>query len=381
MQPASLFIVEDESIVASDLKETLQALGYVVAGMAKSGETALEKIQEARPDLVLMDIHLAGGMDGIDTAGKVHTHYTIPVIFLTAYADKALLERAKLTEPYGYILKPYDERALQSTIEMALYKFRADERVKENEALIRSLLDLNPAPVFILDKDTNVLYINTAFSLQKTFPAIPPSPFPSARPLSDLVASGKISPALFDAVQVHFFDNGPFKFEEEFQGTWLSHTISPLVDQNNQVSRCAVESFDITDIKKRELDLTSLTRQLESEKHSLALFAAMLDSMDDFVVATDMVGNIIYINKAFQVRFRFTNEDISGKHISAIKDPADPFALDTNSFLNDKKQVWSGSVTVVNKFGIRIKALLKSTPVAFERQNVCRVFVFRERLG
>ena len=379
--PASLFIVEDEGIVASDLSETLQTLGYSVAGIAKSGENALEKIQIAKPDLVLMDIHLAGTMDGIDTAAKIHSLYMIPVIFLTAYADKALLERAKLTEPYGYILKPYEERGLQSTIEMALYKFRTDERVREDEALVRSLLNLNPAPVFILDKDTNVLYINTAFSQKKTLPNVPSTPSPSRQSLSTLVSSGMISQALFDAVQAHFYDPAPYKFEEEFQGTWFSHTISPLLDQNNQVSRCAVKSFDITDVKKRELDLTSLTRQLESEKQSLTLFAAMLDSMDDFVVATDMVGNIMYINKAFQVRFRFSKEDVAGKHISALKDPADPFALDTNSFLNDKKQVWSGSVTVVNKFGIRIKTLLKSTPVALDHQNICRVFVFRERLG
>jgi len=379
--PASIFIVEDEGIVASDLSETLQTLGYRVAGIAKSGENALEKIQVAKPDLVLMDIHLAGTMDGIDTAAKVHTLYMIPVIFLTAYADKALLERAKLTEPYGYILKPYEERGLQSTIEMALYKFRTDERVREDEALVRSLLNLNPAPVFILDKDTNILFINAAFSQKNTPPGAPEAPSSSHQPLSTLVASGRISPALFDAVQAHFYDPAPYKFEEEYKGNWYFHTISPLPDQNNHVSRCAVESFDITDVKKRELDLTGLARQLESEKQSLLLFAAMLDSMDDVVVATDMVGTIMYINKAFQERFRFSKDDVFGKHISTIKDPADPFALDTNSFFNDKKQVWTGSVTVVNKFGIRIKTLLKSTPVALDRQNVCRVFVFRERLG
>jgi two-component system, response regulator PdtaR len=376
MQPTSFFIVEDEAIVANDLKETLQSLGYAVAGTAKSGEVAIEKIRETRPNLVLMDIHLAGTMDGIDTAGQVRTLFNIPVVFLTAYADNALLERAKRTEPYGYIIKPYDDRGLQSTIEMALYKFRADERVKENEALVRSLLNINPDPVFIIDKDTRVLFINAAFDPQQAM--APPGNSPL--PLSSYVASGMISPALLNAVQGHFYDKSPYKFEEEYRGKWLSHTLSPLSDQNNEITRCAIESYDITDIKKRELDLTDLTRQLESEKKSLALFAAMLDSMDDFVITTDMMGNILYLNRAFQVRFGFSFEDIAKKHISIIKDPEDPFAMDTNAFFVDKKKVWSGNVTVVNKFGIRIKTLLKSTPVALDRHNVCRVFVLRERV-
>lgn len=136
MSGPAIFIVEDEAIVASDIKETLISLGYTAAGMAKSGELALEKIQQNQPDLVLMDIHLAGDMDGVDTAGKIHALYGIPVIYLTAYADKVLLERAKVTEPYGYVVKPYDERELHSVIEMALYKHRIEREIKKRDAIL-----------------------------------------------------------------------------------------------------------------------------------------------------------------------------------------------------------------------------------------------------
>ena len=88
-----------------------------------------------------MDIHLAGTMDGIEAAGKIHAKYGIPVIFLTAYADSALLERAKVAEPYGYILKPYDERGLHSAIEMALYKHAMEQRLKESEATTRVMVN------------------------------------------------------------------------------------------------------------------------------------------------------------------------------------------------------------------------------------------------
>jgi len=127
----SIFIVEDEVIVANDIKETLKNLGYDVTGIAKSGEDALEKVEELRPDLVLMDIHLATAMDGIEAAGIIHTRFDIPVIYLTAYADKALLDRAKVTEPFGYVIKPFDERELQSTIEIAFYKHKHDLQIRE----------------------------------------------------------------------------------------------------------------------------------------------------------------------------------------------------------------------------------------------------------
>jgi two-component system, response regulator PdtaR len=377
MTPASVFIVEDEAIVADDLRETLKGLGYTVTGTAKNAEIALEKIAETVPDIILMDIHIAGTMDGIDTAAKIHTLNNIPVVFLTAHADAVILERAKKTEPYGYIIKPYDERGLQSTIEMALYKFKADERVKDNEVLVRSLVNLNHEPVFILDKNTNVLYINDAFTSQK--PALHPAQNP--RTLEDLASSGMISGTLLKTIREHFNDASSFTFDEEFREKWISHTITPLHDQNDKITRCAVGSYDITEIKKRELDLTSLTQQLESEKQSLLLFSAMLDSMDDFVIATDMMGNIIYINRTFQERFGYTPAEISGRHISLVKDSDDLFALDTNAFFVDKKKVWAGRVTLVNKFGLRIRTLLKSTPVSLGQLNVCRVFVLREQLG
>jgi len=377
MNPPSVFIVEDEAIVADDIRETLRSIGYTVPGVARSGEAAIEKIAENRPDLVLMDIHIAGTMDGIDTAGRVHALYNIPVVFLTAYADRELLERAKKTEPYGYIIKPYDDRGLQSTIEMALYKFKADEKVRDNETLVRSLLNLNTEPVFILDQNTRILYINDALTATTSLSAASPG----SMTLGMLASSGTISEKLLNEVREHFNDRAPFRFEEEYQGKWLSHTITPLADANNLITRCAVETYDITGMKQRELALTDVTKQLEGEKQSLMLFSSMLDSMDDFVVATDMMGQILYINKTFQVRFGFTAADIHGKHISILKDPADPFAMDTNAFFVDKKRVWSGNVTLMNKFGIHVKTLLKSTPVAIDRQNVCRVFVLRERLN
>jgi PAS domain S-box-containing protein len=373
----AVFIVEDESIVANDIQDALQHLGYEVTGMARSGETALEKIGEAKPDIILMDIRLAGKMDGIETAAKIRTTRAVPVVYLTANSDTPVLERAKATEPYGYILKPFDERDLKSTIEIALHKFRVDEQVRDREQLIRSLVNTNTEPVFIVDRDTNVLFINDAFVSQR--PAMDPGQY--RQKLERFAYAGIISGKLVGAILEHFYDEIPYRFSEEFNGKWLAHTIYPLTDAQNRISRCAVYSYDITDIKQRELDLTNLIEQQANKNQSLILYAAMIESMDDIVIVTDVMGYIFYVNRSFVKRFGYSPAEIKKQHIRILQDPADPFAMDTDAFYVDKKKVWNGSFTGLNKHKMRIKTLLKSSPVVYEDQPVCRVFVLRERQG
>ena len=136
MDKKAILVVEDEQIAAIDLKETLLSLGYRVTGIAPSGERAVEMVDAETPDIILMDIHLAGKMSGIDAAEKILERHSVPVIYLTAYADPDLVERAKKTRPYGYIIKPYNERLIRTEIEIALYKFGLDQNFrKESEDL------------------------------------------------------------------------------------------------------------------------------------------------------------------------------------------------------------------------------------------------------
>lgn len=138
MSNEKILIVEDEGVVALHIEKALEKLGYVVAGIANSGDGAIVKATEIRPDLVLMDIVLKGAVDGIDAAEKISAILNIPVIYLTAHADESTLQRAKLTEPFGYIVKPFRERDLQIAIEFALYKSRMEG---ERKRLIHSLED------------------------------------------------------------------------------------------------------------------------------------------------------------------------------------------------------------------------------------------------
>ena len=136
MGNAKILIVEDEAIIAEEIKTGLEDMGYSVTSIVKTGEAAIEKAQQDRPDLILMDIRLEGKIDGIEAAERIRSRFGIPVIFLTAYADEEKLDRAKLTLPFGYLLKPIQDRDLKVTIEMALYTAKVDaERKSAEEAL------------------------------------------------------------------------------------------------------------------------------------------------------------------------------------------------------------------------------------------------------
>ena len=141
MAKANILIVEDERIVAMDIRNSLEALGYTIAGHADRGEDAVQKAMTLHPDLILMDIVLKGEMDGIQAAEQIQKHSNVPLIFLTAFSDQATLERARVTEPFGFIVKPFDERDLASNIEMALYKHNLDSKLRESENKFRSVIE------------------------------------------------------------------------------------------------------------------------------------------------------------------------------------------------------------------------------------------------
>jgi PAS domain S-box-containing protein len=134
MPNQTILIVEDETITALDIEQSLRASGYKVAGMACTGPEAIAMADQKTPDLVLMDIRLKGSMDGIEAATQIRSKLNIPIVFLTAYADRPTLQRAKSAEPFAYLLKPFEEAVLCTTIEIALHKHRAHELLVQQTA-------------------------------------------------------------------------------------------------------------------------------------------------------------------------------------------------------------------------------------------------------
>ena len=138
---ASILVVEDELIVAHSLQARLQRHGYTVIALARTGDEALSAIARQRPDLILMDIHLADDVDGIEVAERIRGQHDIPVIFLTAYSDDETLSRAKITEPFGYIIKPFEARELINNIEIAMYRKAISDQLSASEARFRGLFE------------------------------------------------------------------------------------------------------------------------------------------------------------------------------------------------------------------------------------------------
>lgn len=162
-RPVSLLIVEDEALVAADLKGKLERNGYTVVGIAVRGREALEMARRNQPQLVLMDIQLAGCRDGIQTAAAIQKDHAIPVVYLTAYSDPATLSRAKLTQPFGYILKPFEERELVTQIELALTRHRTEKQLRDSAERYRNIFKNNHAVLLLIDpRDGRIVDANPA---------------------------------------------------------------------------------------------------------------------------------------------------------------------------------------------------------------------------
>jgi PAS domain S-box-containing protein len=160
MPNAKILIVEDEGIEALDMQHRLESLGYTVSDIVSTGEEAVKKAGETRPDLILMDIMLQGEIDGVTAAEQIHARYDIPFIYLTAYADENTLQRAKITAPHGYIVKPFQERELHITIDMALYKHKMERKLKENEKWLATTLRSIGDAVIATDKNGLITFMN-----------------------------------------------------------------------------------------------------------------------------------------------------------------------------------------------------------------------------
>jgi PAS domain S-box-containing protein len=161
MTKASILVVEDEHIVARDIAARLQRRGYLVAGIASTAQEAIEGTGTHRPDLVLMDIMLKGDVDGIAAADQIRDLYDIPVVYLTAFADDQTLARAKVTDAFGYILKPFEERELTITIDMALYKHRMETRLRESERWLGTTLRSIGDGIIAADTTGAITFLNT----------------------------------------------------------------------------------------------------------------------------------------------------------------------------------------------------------------------------
>ena len=159
-----ILIVEDERMIAEDIKLTLVYFNYKVIGIISKGEDALKKLEKLAPDLVLMDIMLKGKLNGIETGTIITNKYDIPIIFVTAYADDKTIDEATSASPYGFILKPFDSKEIHAVIEMAMVKHKAKKILEESRAKFESMFQGNPEPSVYIDNNFKIVDVNPRFT-------------------------------------------------------------------------------------------------------------------------------------------------------------------------------------------------------------------------
>ncbi|MFW5734496.1 MAG: HD domain-containing phosphohydrolase [Oceanidesulfovibrio sp.] len=191
MEKSTVLIVEDETIVSLDIERRLRFMGYEVLPPVASGEEAVSTAASNNPDIILMDIMLSGEMDGIQAASAIRNRQRVPIIYLTAYADEETLERAQVTEPFGYIIKPFEDRELKTCIQMALYKHTMEERLLENERWLATTLRSIGDAVISTDRNGVVRYMN-----------------PMAEKLVGRSSASAIGKPLEDVARVEELENG-----------------------------------------------------------------------------------------------------------------------------------------------------------------------------
>ncbi len=250
MSSAQVLIVEDEVVVARDLQQRLINMEYTVCGVALSGAEAISMATEMRPNIILMDIKLGKDMDGIEAASRIRNHLDIPVIYLTAYSDQDTLQRAKVSEPFGYLLKPYRTRELQTSIEMVLHKHKLECQVREAAQLHQILLDSMPCAAFLLRTGSREIVASNKFAVEAG--AVPGKTCFGTWGQRDDPCPWCLAPSLWASGQ-------PQHLEVDALGVvWDAHWIPVSEDLYMHYA------FDITERKRTEEQLRKYRQQLRA---------------------------------------------------------------------------------------------------------------------
>jgi PAS domain S-box-containing protein len=272
---AKILIVEDEGIIAEDLQSSLKDSGYSVVGMVASGDAAIAEASTKDPDLVLMDIVLQGNMDGIQAAKKIRELYNIPIIYLTAYSDEKMLDRAKITEPSGYLLKPFRDRELHSTIEMALFKHELEMELKKREAWLSITLQSIGDAVVATDSQGMVKILNpkaaslTGHEEKKAL----------GQPLNDVIritdnkTDGPIPEMVNKMLRLRkpksYFNRDIQLISKDDKHVDIEATAAPIIDSANNRLGTVLVFRDITELKEKEEELRKSKDELQAYSSSL----------------------------------------------------------------------------------------------------------------
>ena len=313
MAKAQILVVEDDNIVVMELRDRLQSLGYVVAAVASYGEEALEKAAETRPDLVLMDIRLRGAMDGLEAAEQIRARFNIPVVYLTAYADETTLQQAKVTEPFGYIIKPFEERELRTNIEIALYKHELEKKLEESEQWLATTLRSIGDAVIATDKEGLVTFVNpvaealTGWEQEDALGRDVTEVFHIVSEETRTVGESLVAKAIEKGAVVSVANQ--ILIDKDGTEIAVDDSVSPIRDEKGNVSGAVLVFRDITKRKRAEEELR------ESEEK----YKTLVEDAPIGIYYSDFNGTFLYGNKKAEEIVGYKRGELIGKNYLKLK--------------------------------------------------------------
>lgn len=275
MNTIRVLVVEDEFVTGCEIQGRLQDLGYDVPLVVDTGRDAIDQIADLHPQVVIMDIMLKGDMSGIEAAEEIHQKYNLPVIYLTAHSDTSTIEKAVSTEPFGYLVKPVDERSLHTAIRMALYKHGIDKALRESERKYRGIAELAVDPIVILNRDSSISYANSCaihtFSLSpddyegtNITQIIPQLVIPMMRMIDSVFASGQ------SVQEVLTGDWGEIE-------KWYDTTVVPVTSDAGEVIQAITLFHDITILIQIEKEIER--KGIKQIEHNMEQFQILNDQI------------------------------------------------------------------------------------------------------
>ncbi len=310
MKKARILIVEDEAIIAMEIENQLLSLGYEVTSIVDTGEKTIKKTEVEKPDLILMDIRIKGEIDGVETAEVIRNKFGIPVVFSTAYLDEKRIERAKITMPFGYVLKPVQERDLKVTIEMALYVSKVDRKRTKAEKRFRTIFEEAPLGVALIDSLTGHIYeVNPKFA-EIAGRAIEEMETIDWMKIThpDDIQEDLDNMVLLNEGKIPGFNMNKRYIRPDGSFVWINMTIAPVTveDKSHPRHLCMIE------------DITESKRMGEALKKNEEWFSTTLRSIGDAVITTDMNSRVTLLNPVAESLTGWKQKEAFGKPLNEI---------------------------------------------------------------
>lgn len=373
MEKKKIFVVEDESIVSLEIQSRIKHLGYIVSGTAASGDEAIRKVIDLKPDLILMDIRIKGEIDGIETAAEIKKIYDVPIIFLTAYADPVTIQRAKITDPFGYIIKPFEERELHISIEIALYKDHTQKLIREKDKWLTAILRSVGDAVIATDTQGKIKFINhvaerlTGYTKEEAINKDLPSIFRIRSEVTKEFTLNAVQKVM-QTGEIVGLANHTELVSRNGNVYPIADSGAPIRDENGNITGVVVVFQDLSYFKQTE--------------ELIKIQTSALNSAYNGIMITDASANIIYVNDAMYNLTGYLREELIGKSASIFKSNLHPdtFFLKMWRTISDGK-TWKGEVQNRRKNGEPYYEEMSITPLKNEQGEITHFISVKEDIS